>query len=102
MKGSFVHCLAKLLSDHHDFWQGDPEEKKLSIPRELRNKLKLFAINDPAVERLAGSGGKSRNHLYLLMLEHMNSSKRTKRLRSRYVDAINPSMLEEELESEAA
>ncbi len=101
IKGSFVHSLAKLLSDHHDFWEKDPEEKKLFIPRELVNKLKLFGVNDPSVERLAGSGGKARNHLYLLMLEHVNSGKRTKRLRSRFAGAVQPVETDETTTDEA-
>lgn len=86
MKGTFLTVLAKILSNHHDFWQQDADERKLFVEASLRRKLALFPTNDPTVVNLASSGGKARESLYLLMRDHINSGKRTKRLTSRVAD----------------
>jgi hypothetical protein len=82
MRGNFLTVLARLLSDHVDFWKS-PDEKVLFVDAPLRRKLAGFPIHDPAVQNLAGSGGKSREMLYMLMRDHINSGKRTKRLTAR-------------------
>ncbi len=89
MKGSFLHVFAKLLSDHYDFWETDDTERKLFVHAPLRQKLAKFPVNDPEVARLAGSGGKARDILYHLIRDHVDSGKRTRRLRSRYGDRVN-------------
>jgi hypothetical protein len=99
IKGTFLDVLAKLLSDHYDFWSDDAE-KKLFIDAPLRRKIGLFPINDPAISTLAGSGGKSREMLYMMMRDHINSGKRTKKLRSRNADAVVMN-LAENLDEEA-
>lgn len=82
VKGTFLAILALLVSDHHDFWR-QSDEKKLVIEASLRRKIALFPVNDPQVTNLASSGGKSREMLYMLLRDHVNSGKRSKRLRSR-------------------
>lgn len=82
LKGTFLHTLAKLFSDHKDFWQGD----KLFVPASLRRKIKGFNINEPFIARLTGSGGRALEELYDKLLEHVNKGKRTHHLRSRYND----------------
>lgn len=82
MRGSFLSVVAKLLSDHHDFWS-DADEKKLFISIDLKRKIAQFPVFDPSVRNLVGSSGKANEVLYLLLRDHINSGKRTKRLRVR-------------------
>jgi len=82
IKGNFLFVLARLLSDHHDFWK-QPDERRLFIEAPLRRKLAQFPINDPQVVQLSGSSGKAQEVLYMLMLNHLNRGKTTKRLSSR-------------------
>ncbi|MEK7509785.1 MAG: hypothetical protein AAB605_03675 [Patescibacteria group bacterium] len=99
MRGNFLYVLARLLSDHTDFWR-QPDEKKLFIEAPLKRKIAQFPINDPEVVRLAGSSGKAREMIYLLLRDHINSGKRTKRLTSRKPESsIN---FEEEEEQQTA
>lgn len=86
LKGNFLDVLAKILSDHYDFWQ-DECEKKLFINVDLRRKLAKFNVDESEVVRLSGAGGKAREILYFLIRDHINSGKRTKRLKSRVADA---------------
>lgn len=83
MKGTFLMVLARLLSDHHDFWETTSDEKKLFIHAPIRRKLAQFPVDDPEVVRLSGSGGKARDMLYALLRDHINKGKTTKKLRSR-------------------
>lgn len=82
LRATYLNCLALLISRHHDFWRGKGDVK-LFVEAGLLRKLALFPITDPQVNNLAASGGKSRQILYLLMKNHLNSGKRTKRLRPR-------------------
>lgn len=87
MKGTFLYVLASLLSDHHDFWK-QPDERRLFVEASLRRKLAQFPVTDPAVVQLASSGGKSRDMLYMMLRDHINAGKRTKRLASRNGDMV--------------
>ncbi len=98
IKSPFLSVLAAVLSDHTDFWR-QPDEKRLFIEASLKRKLAQFPVNDPQIATLAGSGGKSRDILYILLRDHINKGKTTKRLTSRNGDAI---ILGEEDESNAA
>lgn len=82
MHGTFLFALARLLSQHEDFWKGN----RLFVEAPLMRKLAGFPIRDPQVVQLSSSGGKAGEMLYMLMVEHINSGKRTKRLKSRYSD----------------
>lgn len=87
LKGTFLEIMAKLLSDHYDFWEGD-DERKLAVEASLRRKFHKFPVSDPAVTQLAGSAGKSQEMLYMMMRDHINSGKRHRRLKSRHGDAV--------------
>ena len=89
LRWTFLLVLAKLVSDHHDFWL-QPEEKKLRIETALKRKIAAFSINDPYVQYLSRSGGCSRDLLYALMREHINHGKRTGRLSDRRDDGHRP------------
>lgn len=77
LKTSFVFTLATILTEHANFWS----DARLSVPRDLRKKIALFPIKDPEIARLvASSGNTSKDILYQIMVKHINSGKRTKRL----------------------
>lgn len=82
LKSNFLYVIARILADHYDFWQG-ADENRLFVEVSLRRKLKQFPINDPTVIQLAGAAGKAMDMLYSMVVEHINSGKRTRRLRSR-------------------
>lgn len=88
LRSPFLLVLASLISDHHDFWR-QPDEKRLFIEAPLRRKIAQFPTHDPQVVQLAGSGGKSREMLYYLLRDHINSGKRTKRLSPRNGDSVS-------------
>lgn len=80
-KQTFLICLAKVFSDHVDFW--DAQGKVFFVPSELRSKIKAFPVRDPQVANLSGSGGAARHMLYQIMINHINSGKRTRHLQRR-------------------
>jgi hypothetical protein len=81
VKSAFLYELARLFSAHSVFWQHN--ENTLFITQDDLRKLAKFPINDPRVVQLAGSGGAARRMLYQLLVDHMNSGRRTQRLRAR-------------------
>jgi hypothetical protein len=87
MRGNFLIVMAKVLSDHHDFWSG-AGDRKLFVNADLRRKIAGFPINDPEVVRLGGSPGKARDLLYGLLRDHINSGRRTRRLSLRESAAV--------------
>jgi hypothetical protein len=93
MRGMFLYVLALLLADHHDFWPGD--EKRLLVNVDLKRKIAQFPIHDPEVVRLSGASGTARVMLYTLLRDHINSGKRTKRLKPRQVE-VTPDLGEDE------
>lgn len=81
VKATFLNELSRMLSRHECFWEHN--DNTLVISGDDRRKLAKFPINDPQVLQLAGSGGAARQILYTLLVDHMNSGRRTQRLRSR-------------------
>ena len=81
---TFLIALAKVLSNHEDFWR----DNRLFVEAPLKRKLAGFPTSDPTIISLAGSGGKSRDMLYTLMVDHINSGKRTKRLKARILNYV--------------
>lgn len=97
VKSTFLNVLARLMSDHYDFWR-ESDEKVLTVEASLRRKISLFPINDPQIVSLATGNGKAADMLYILMRDHINSGKRTKRIRSRRGDAVSMDESEEPTE----
>ena len=94
--------LARVLSDHYDFWQ-DPAEKRLFIAKPLMRKIAQLPIGDPEVVRLAGSAGSARALLYILIRDHINKGKTTKKLSPRpSASSMDPEEDDEEDTSLAA
>lgn len=83
LKTSFLNHLARMLSMHLDFW--DDSGKQLFVAADQRRKLSKFPLQDPHVRNLAGSGGAAGNILYEMLVEHMNSGRRTGHLVPRVV-----------------
>lgn len=77
---SFLNVLAKILSDHLDFW----EENRLVVKKDLRKKLQGFKLTDPHVKELCSSSGPSRDILFQMLVRHINSGKRTRHLKPRH------------------
>lgn len=86
---TFLHVLAKLVSDHHNFWL-PPEEKKLRIETALKRKIATVPINGPYVQYVLSSGAISRTLLYAFMRDHINGRKRTGRLSARWDNGHRP------------
>lgn len=76
IRNAFLLSLATVFSNHEDFW----DDTRLVVSGPLKKKLGQFPITDPAVGQLAGSMGAARNILYTMIVEHINSGKRTRRL----------------------
>jgi hypothetical protein len=77
IKDGFLEVLAKFLSDHKDFWEGN----KLTVATDLRRKLALFSIRDPRVAYLCGASGAGQNELYYGLETDLNKGRwRTNRL----------------------
>lgn len=79
IKSQFLSQVARVLSDHTNFWDGD----KLVLDAATIKKLASFPIDDPEVMRLSSSSGTAGEMLYMLIVNHLNYGKRTKRLESR-------------------
>lgn len=81
IKVSFLICLARLFSSHVDFW--DTDGRQFSVPADIRSKLRSFSVRDPQIASLAGSGGTATKLLFQMMVNHVNSGKRTRHLQPR-------------------
>ncbi len=82
IKTTFLYELARMLSRHSVFWEHN--DNTLVVSSDDQKKLAKFPINDPQVLQLAGAGGTARQILYRLLVDHMNSGRRTQRLRDRF------------------
>lgn len=79
LKANFLATVARIFSEHADFWEGD----KLVVTAAWRNKLKAFKIGDPEVIRLCAAGTMALPILYTMIADHLNKGKRLHRLRKR-------------------
>ncbi len=78
LHGSFMMAVAYVMAHHRNFWD---DNKRLTVHPDLRRKLASFPVNDPQVASLSAASGTARNLLYQLIVNHLNSGKRTRRLR---------------------
>ncbi len=102
MRRTFLEILARIFSDHTDFWKGD-KEQRLELSQAIRKKLISFPISDPEIIKLAGANGASRLTLYFHFVTHINSGMRTNHLTSRKPSiTFNLEEFEEENEENAA
>lgn len=85
LKTGFLVALAKMLSDHTNFWEGS----KLVIDRQSLQKLGQFPMRDTTVVSLSNQGGKSMEYLAQLLADHVNKGRRTNKLvRRNYGDEV--------------
>jgi hypothetical protein len=83
LKNNFLFAFARVLSNHPIFWR----DSRLFIERTLAQKIKLFKVNDPAMNEIVGGGSSvGQAVMYRLIVDHINSGKRTKRLVARVSD----------------
>lgn len=82
IKSSFLYEVARMFSRHPAFWEG-LSQNTLFVPADDRRKLAKFPITDKQVVGLAGSPGAGRKILYQLLVDHMNSGRRTQKLVAR-------------------
>lgn len=77
-KSAFLTALGQLFAKHEDFWA----DMRFIMPREIRGKLAKFNVTSREILALCGTGsvGTGRRYLYHLLLDHVNSGKRSKRL----------------------
>lgn len=94
---NFLRTLARVFSDHAIFWR----ETRLAVDRDTVAKLKLFPVHDPSVANLAGSSSSAAMLLYQMIVNHINSGKRTRRLVQRQ-DAPPLAPHQDEAETDSA
>jgi len=92
MRGTFLEMLARVFSNHLEFWKGN----RLTIDPDMVKKLRLFPYRDPSIVQLTSSAGPARELLYTYMVKHINSGRRTRRLTPRYNDYTEPAEVVEE------
>lgn len=83
LRTNFLIILARLLSDHEDFWDGN----QLNVSTTHKKKLASFAIDDPNIIRLCGGSNTTQPILYGLIKEHMNKGLKSRHLTPRQRDA---------------
>lgn len=75
LKFGFLFALADVISSYPEFWSG----KSFRIDRDVQKKISQFGLNDPNVRAMASSTS-SIGLLSRLIVDHINSGKRTRRL----------------------
>ena len=85
LKSTFSLTLAKIFSEHEVFWKGD----LLTVDETSLRKLASFPTTDPHVANLASSAGKAGEILFVMIVDHINSGRRSRRLQRRnWVDEV--------------
>ncbi len=85
LRGNFLICVAFVLSRHELFWKGE----SLTISKDWIQKLRSFPTGDPTIRQLAAGSGKARELLYEMLVRHLNSGRRTQKLRARDFDEVD-------------
>lgn len=76
LRRGFVESLCRVFNDHTAFWA----DVNLDVPADIKKKLASFPLRDPQVQMLCGTSGASRQILYQMIVNHINSGKRSRRL----------------------
>lgn len=77
LRFGFLSALADVFCEYDTFWNG----KALRIDRELKKKIAQFPLREPNIDAMARSGaGATSALLRRLIVDHINSGKRTRRL----------------------
>ena len=90
LRQAFNVVLAHVFANHQNFWK----DAEFGISGDLVRKLSLFPITDPHVASLcaANLGGPATGILYKLVVDHINSGKRTRRLTAFGAAASQPEL----------
>jgi hypothetical protein len=80
MTPGWLQTLAKLFSDHREFWR----EAELSVSAPLMRDLKRIRWTDPGLEMMARGNISAHDHLKSAFLDIINKGKSTGRLVDRY------------------
>jgi hypothetical protein len=94
LKSAFMLALARIFSDHTNFWRED----RLTVDKQTVDKLKLFKVYDPYIADLASTGGV--DIIYDKLVKHINSGRRTKRLKPRMAPMEPYDMTDDEVDDE--
>jgi len=76
LKVGFLKMLCRVFADHRDFWA----DCVFVCNNDIRKKLSTFPIHDPHVAAMCASSGASMKILYEMLVTHINSGKRSRRL----------------------
>jgi hypothetical protein len=78
LRSTFLSTLCQVYSRHDDFW----DDGAFKLNADLKRKIASFPLNDPGVQQLCSAGNSSASRiLFPMLVEHINSGKRTRRLR---------------------
>jgi hypothetical protein len=83
LQGGWLLTIAKVLSDHEEFWH----EKELFISLPMAREFKKIDPLDPENRRLSGGNQNGRILLYQMMINQLNKGRSTRRLVDRYMKA---------------
>lgn len=97
MRATFLVCLAEIFAKYPEVFFD--QNRRLIVDRTWRKKIGLFQIDDPNISKLASAGGSARDVLSTLLINHLNSGKRTKRLIEKSA-ILRPSDMEQVEDSE--
>jgi len=76
LMANFMFTMAKVLSDHDDFWSDD----RLTVSATMVQKLRRLPVKAQHIASLAGSGGPAADLLYDYIVKHLNKGTRTRQL----------------------
>lgn len=77
LRYGFLSSLTRLFSTHNRYFFKD---RVFFVDADTKRKLKQFPINDPQVGNLASSSGQGEHILYMMLVDHVNRGRRTRRL----------------------
>jgi hypothetical protein len=89
LSSNFLWTVARVLSNHTDFWK-NAVDGRLFIDADLKRKFGSFPLSDPGISQLMAAGGTAGNLLYDHLVHHLNSGRRTNRLKVRPTADLSP------------
>jgi len=93
-KETFLKAWASVASSHENFWDGD----KFFVPEQIMKRIVNFSPNDHEVVRLSGGGKHALRSLETLIVDELNRSARSHRLRKKEIDSPEDGHVEDDAE----
>jgi len=90
LRQTFNMVLSRVFANHQDFWN----DASFKINIDLKKKLSLFPVTDPHIASLCSASGPSIDILYNMIVQHINSGRRSRRLKP-FVEELDEPGLEE-------